>query len=193
MGDYAMTWQTTTKGSDVDKGFNSDIAWNDIVLPADRLGQAASAPDRELIAGNIQALAFDGGGTMEQLFGSFEIVHDYVEGTDLRPHIHWSPSSTENNDVKWFLEYTIANRNDSLSVANTISVVTSTTGVDRKHIIVELPVIDGSTFGIGTTCNFRFYRNPSDTEDTYGGDAFLLSLGIHYESDGNGSRDVMAK
>lgn len=177
----------------LNKGYHADTVWDDIILPPDRLGLGASAPDRVTLIGNIQCYGFDGGGTIEQLFGSFEIPHDYKEGTTLRPHVHCAPSSTDVGDIKWNIEFSLKNRNDVYDTVSTISAIVTTNGIDREHLIEEFETIVDPSLLIGATCEFRLYRDPTDIEDTYNADALLLSVGIHYEVDGDGSRNVMSK
>lgn len=169
------------------------VYWNDINVSASALGQGASAPDVVTLIGNIQGIAFDGNATTEQLYGEIEILHDYKEGTDLRPHIHWSPTTANAGNIKWQLEYTAARKGEVFPATSTISVVVAANGVARTHNAHEFPVIPGADFIIGTHVAFRLFRNPADAEDTYPDDALLHSFGVHYEIDTPGSRMVMQK
>ncbi len=188
-----MTWQTTTTGEDKDKGFHSDIVWNDIVLPPDTIQGGVARPDKITLIGNIDAYGFNGVNTTEEMSGSFEVIHDYKEGTDLRPHIHWAPSNANAGSVKWQMEITVATVGQAYTSVSTISATQASNGVDREHQAVEFDIIDGSTFTIGTVIHFRLFRDPTDGADTYGSDAILLSLGVHYEIDGDGSRNIFTK
>lgn len=188
-----MSWQTTTTGLDKDKGFHSDTVWQDLNVPAEALSRGLDSPDSELLIGNIKALAFDGVSREEELFGSFELLHGYKEGTDLRPHIHFITSSVDIGDIKWQLEYTIAYVDGTYSTTTTTVAIDTANGIDRQHLAVEFGVIDGTGLKIGSHIHFRLFRNPSDTQDTYESDAFLSSIGIHYEIDGDGSRNTFTK
>lgn len=188
-----MTWQTTTSGADKDKGFHSDIVWNDIVLPPDTIQGGNLRPDRVTLVGNIDAYGFDGVNAIEEMSGSFELLHDYKEGTDLRPHIHWCPSDANSGDVKWQMEICIVTINGTYTNVFTLSALDPSEGVDRQHQAKEFEVINGSALTIGAVAHFRIFRDPTDIEDTYGSDAILLSLGVHYEIDGDGSRQTFTK
>jgi hypothetical protein len=175
-------------------GFNSKALWEDIIIYPTSLGSAASSPDLSTFKGNILAYGFDGVNTLEQLYGSIEIPHSYKEGTDLRMHLHWSPSNTSIGDVKWFLEYSVSDNTDNFTETKTISFVQATNGSERFHLKDEFDeFISGLGVRIGTIISFRLYRNPSDVQDTYGSDAFILSLGAHYQVDSDGSRGVFVK
>lgn len=174
-------------------GFHGTLLWDDIILSPESLGVAASAPDLVTFKGNILAYAFDGNATTEQLYGGFEMPHSYSEGTDLHLHIHWCPSNSDSGNVKWNFEYSLANSNEVFPDAITISTVVSTNSASHKHYKTDYPVISGTGLKIGTIVRFRLYRNPQDAQDTYGSDAFLLSIGIHYQINSNGSRAIPLK
>ena len=126
--------------------------------------------------------------------GSFELPHNYKEGSDLRPHIHFTTKDGGSGDVKWNIEYTISNINESFGNAVTINGVQSVQATPvLKCLAVETDIIDGLLLHIGAQCYFRLFRDPTDAEDTYSGDALLSSIGIHYEIDGDGSRDIFTK
>lgn len=188
-----MAYNSDGTGNDFDRGLHPDTLWDDIILPPDRLGQGSSSPDRVTLIDDIQAFGFNGAVTMEQLFGSFEIPHDYKEGSTLRPHIHWAPSNANLGDVKWNISYSLKNRYGVYNSSNVISSISSANGIENEHIIEEFDLIEDPTLLIGATCQFRLYRDPSVVEDDYNSDALLLSLGIHYEVDGDGSKQVMSK
>ena len=186
--------QDTPKINDsVLRGEHETSSWDDIIIPPSGLARNVQAPDRVTFVGSIEAPAFNGASATEQLSGSFEIPHDYKEGTTLRPHIHWSPSNTDAGDVKWQLEYTIACANEAFSASATVSAVDTSNQVDRAHQVVEFGTIDGTGLEIGCMIQFRLFRDPTDAEDTYGSDAFLLSIGVHYEQDSDGSRSAFTK
>ena len=80
--------------------------WDDIALGSGALGAGASAPDLININNSgIYLYGFAGAATIEQLYGSFEVPHNYKEGTDLIPHIHWLTTTTNTGNVKWQVDY----------------------------------------------------------------------------------------
>jgi hypothetical protein len=167
--------------------------WDDIIVPCNALIGGASAPDLTTFQGTIQLYTFDGGSTTEEVMGVIELPHDYKEGTDLRPHIHWSPSNTAGGNVKWQLTYTRASKDGTFPATSTISVTAAVGTTALVHLANEFTVITGTGFKIGDIIAFRLFRDPTDVADTYGSDAFLLSLGIHYKVDSTGSVNVFTK
>jgi hypothetical protein len=129
----------------------------------------------------------------EGVDGSFELQHDYKEGTDLLFHVHWqgidAPTGTDN--VRWSLTYAIARNDTTLNAPATIEIETA---FDTQYELArsDLPAIDGETLEIGDQFLFRLERIAS-TGDAYAGDALLATVGIHYEIDTLGSRTLGSK
>jgi len=170
------------------------VCWNDIFLAAGSLGAGASAPDLVNVnSTGIFLYAFDGSATTEQLFGCFEIPHNYREGSDLVPHIHWMPTTTGTGNVKWNIDFWRVNENDVPSVATSISAVGTTTGTAWQSRRSDTTSILGPGVTIGNQVAFRLYRTPADVQDTYAADAVVMTFGIHYQIDTLGSRQITTK
>ena len=169
--------------------------WKDINLGGVSLTKAAAnQPDLITINGtNILTYAFDGGTKLEELHGSFELQHDYKEGTDLVPHTHIYPTTTGAGNIKIFLEYYVK-FHDKVAVTGVTSFVVASGGVAWNEIRVNFDdVIDGTALTIGEQCHFRVYRDPTDAQDTYTGDVAIATIGVHYEIDTVGSRTITTK
>lgn len=161
--------------------------WKDLIMPGVNLGVGASAPDMVTLTGNILARGFDGGVTTEQLYGSFEMQHDYKEGTDIRPHIHWCPADTSTGEVVWNMEYSVIPVSGTAGTATTLTVTSTANGTQNSHTKKEFGIVSGS-MQVGTIMAFRVYRDP--TLDTYTGDSILLDMGLHYEVSSLGSINI---
>jgi hypothetical protein len=175
---------------------NEAIVYNDIIIPSAGLGAAASAPDQEPLGDGtlIRAYAFNGAATMEQLYGQFEIPHDYRTGSTLEVHVHWSPTTTNTGNVLWNFEYISAQMGGGYLTGLTIlSYSGSTDGNQWMHKYTSLGEINDSNMYIGAIIAFRLYRDPTIDIDTYPDDASLLSIGVHYEADTLGSRQRAIK
>ena len=169
--------------------------WKDLIISSFALGQGASAPDtiNYLAAGGLKILGFDGSVTLEQLYGSHEMQHDYKEGSNIYFHVHWCATTANAGNVKWQLEYSWVNQNETAPVSTTISIIQAAGGTAWVHKLAEFPVISGQSKKIGSVIEFRIYRDPNDAADTYPNDAALKNIGIHYQDDLPGSRSRTAK
>ena len=128
--------------------FIGTARWNDVVLGGTALVGGASAPDLETFQTGIKLYTFDGASTAEEVNGIFEMPHDYKEGTDIRPHIHWAPINANAGNVKWQMEYTIAANTVAFPANATISSTAAASGA-LKHHANEFNVISGTGRKIG--------------------------------------------
>ena len=172
-GTYVMTGSSTT--------------WKDIILQGTNLRGGSSPPSFLLFTGSIYATAFVNSND-DEVHGAFEMPHDYKEGTNLEVHIHWSPSSTNTGHCSWSVDYTIANMKSLFSAPESMhSNATSTgSGIVNDHIYTTIGLITGTELKIGAIINCRLYI--TGNTDSFTGNAFGHSLGIHYEADTLGSR-----
>ena len=193
IGDGVNFSRVEADGTLVFKG--DATVYNDINISGQALGTGAAAPATvDIASSTIKAYAFNGNtATVDELHGTVEILHDYKEGSDIVPHVHWSPATNDAGNVKWQLEYIWINREGTSGASTTISVVTAAGGTAWVGHISSFPAISGVGMEMGSRFMFRIFRDPADAADTYGFDAVLLDAGVHYERDTVGSRTVGAK
>ena len=132
-------------------------AWKDLDIGAVDLGGGATSPDLvQINGGTIQLPGFDGGVTTEQLWGAKEIDHDYSEGTDIYPHVHWMPTTNGAGSVKWQLTYLIMRGGVAIGAETTISGTQVAGGTAWALKFINLaPVIPGAGIQIGDQLIFR--------------------------------------
>lgn len=158
---------------------------------------AGSLPDLITIPGtNIEIAVFDGNNLLEQISCSKEINHDYAQGTLIYPHVHFYPTVSGTGNVKWFMDYWAKHSdNPSTTVSGVLTTVVSVSGIAAWDMIYGFfPALDlGALAKIGTQLHFRFYRNPADSQDTYGSDVAVGTFGWHYQTDSRGSDTISDK
>lgn len=165
--------------------------WDDIIIYASNLRAGASPPTFALFYDSIYGTKFDDGAT-QILYGAFEMPHTYKEGTDLYPHLHWTPSTTNTGTCVFTLAYTICGVNEIFDHEAYKTFTQTGGGILQKHQLVSSNTpISGSGLKIGDICVFSLTRNGST--DSLVGDAFLHSFGIHYQVDTMGSRQIATK
>jgi len=145
-------------------------------------------------AGADTAIATYGVAVGEVVSGSFELQHDYMEGTDLVFHVHWQgitlPGGGTDN-VKWQLTYTIA-RDGAVVAPVTIIVKESAVTTQYAMNRSDFAAITGTSLLIGDQFLFTLARIAASA-DGYAGEALLATVGIHYQADTLGSRQVTTK
>lgn len=188
-------------GTDMQEVAAGRYRWTDCGLPLVSCKLAGTAdPGFDLYLGSVRAYAFDPG-TAEQVLLHIQAPHDYVEGTDLLPHVHWTPKTTGTGVVGWGFEYTYASRGSSFPAVGTIYTNTPSpaavggTITAAKHYISSFASLPGSALTVSWMLLGRLFRDApgTGTADTYTADAYGLAFDIHYLSDGRGSRTETTK
>ena len=188
---------TTIETDGTIKFTGAATVWKDINLGAAQLGKPTSGnPDSVKFTdegGGDTGIYTDGFAVGEYISGSFEMQHDYKEGSDIYFHIHWqgkaAPSGTEY--VKWQLEYTMAQNNATLD-ATTPIVVETAFDTRYKFVRSNFAAITGTNFKFEDQFLFKLSRIAA-AGDAYLGDALIATVGLHYEVDTVGSRAIDAK
>lgn len=192
---FGTATDNTTIEADGTVKYNGAAAvWNDINLTIGSLRPGATGPGSWTITGTgIIIASFTGTAAAQSAHGSMEILHDYKEGSDITPHIHWCPTTTGAGNVVWQLEYSWINKDGAITTSTVISITTAATGVVGQEIRSNFPAIAGAGKTMGSRFVFRLFRDPAHASDTYGAEAGALDFGVHYERDTTGSREIGSK
>lgn len=171
----------------------SDVAtriegWDDITADLGS-GKVAGAnqPTWSTYRDGIQAYEFSPT-TMKELWITFHVKHDYKDGTNVYPHVHWSPNTTSTGTVRWGFEYTVAKGHDQAAFPATVTVYAETTiSVDKQyqHFISE--VVDGDAFNAfepDTVILMRVFRDAAHANDTFPDAVHAFTADIHFQGDG---------
>lgn len=177
-----------------------DSIWDDLRVSASatKVSPVTDKPDTETIRDGLTTLAFDAG-SVEAVTFTVQLPHTWKTGTDVHPHIHWSPgNSTNTGTVVWGFEYTIISELGNFPEADTLFVSDAGDGVAYKHQIAVFTAIDMSGIG-GTSPMFicRLLRDGDESEsgltDSFNNDAFFLEFDFHFQKDGAGSDAIRTK
>jgi hypothetical protein len=161
-------------------------------MAATNLRPGSTPPAFAAFLGGIYTFRFDAG-SADEVHGAVELQHDYREGSNLVFHVHWSPSTTNTGNIVWGVEYTVQNPNGVFAAPTTVAMTpAAASGTVARHQLNNIVTITGTGLKIGAILAFRLYRQNGGT-DTFTGNAFLHSVGIHYECDTAGSRGITTK
>jgi len=172
--------------------FGAATQYRDFIIPAANLRGGATPPAFVAFLGGLFTYSFVNG-TTDILYGAFEFQHDYMEGTDVEIHVHWSPNSTNTGNVRLSFEYSVANMGAVFPAPTTMLVTDAASGQVAFHEYTTIGVISGTGRKIGDIVNFAFSRLGNDALDTFSGDMFLHSIGAHYQVDTLGSFSTTGK
>lgn len=168
--------------------------WDDMRVPLLSSTLGASAPGLDVFTGSggVRAYAFDAS-TMEQVFLEIQMPHDWASDlghgvSDVKPHLHWSPKTTNTGVVRWGLEYTWQNVNGTYAVPSTIYAEQAGAGTAYGHQIAVWSAIAASGMKRSSVLVARLFRDATHGNDTFTGDAYGLSFDLHYQRVGMGSQ-----
>ncbi len=151
-------------------------------------------PDEVLYKGSV-VLAFGGAGTDDEKgFFVVQIPHSYKEGSDITPHIHWTPEDNTAGNVRWIVTYSWANYGSAFPGETTDPQVFACDTITDKHQKDVFTAISGTGKKISSMLLCSIQREDSDGTDTYNNkDAYLLEIDFHFEMDMTGSRQALTK
>jgi len=183
--DYPIMYDQSTGVIDL------DTMWDDMKAPASAINPAGSlAPPT--VDNSDGSLVFAKGKIVSLWL---QLPHAWKEGTELRPHLHWTKTTTGVGLPNWQMKYKWANAGDVLPAFS--SLVSGTEGTTNnnmvdKHSIFKFPPLDATGKLISSMLCVVLQRT-DDANDTYADSAKLLEFDIHYQIDSTGSRQEYIK
>ena len=174
---------------------NNESVWNDINISIVPTLGGAAVPATIAFNGStrLKCLAFSGTNpTPDELPSSLEVLHGYKEGSSIRLHIHGYATTATVANVKLQLAYTWFNR-DSVPPAETVvSQTFATLGTAWQEQTTTF-IIAPAGQKMGSRFVFSLFRDSQDVADTYAAPYAFTDVGIHYEDDSVGSRQIGVK
>lgn len=102
---------------------------------------AGNNPSFVTYKGNINQWRFD---EDDVCYLEFPVPHDYVPGTDLYIHTHWSNATSTTGNAVWIFEITYATVADPFGTNIVTSATTAATATAYDHIVSEV-IFTGAT------------------------------------------------
>lgn len=163
--------------------FDDSVIYQDYLVPGTSVRAGASAPDFGEVRDGLYLYGFNGAATTEEVHFTVHILHDIHPDCTPTFHVHWTHNqASPSGDVKWQLDYSYADGYGTAAFpAPTTVSVTQTTGSQYVHMITDDDEMEfTSDFEPDGQILCRLYRDPTDAEDTFGSDAFLIGIDMHY-------------
>lgn len=170
----------------------SGVTWDDVRVPMDIVKLGASAPTWGTLGTGLDVLQFS---HSQDNYVSFvcQLPHGYKVGSDIYPHVHWSPIDTDAGNVRWLLRYSWANIGDVFPAGSNIYTTDATDLTAEKHQLVSFAAIDGTGQDISSMLHCRLYRLGTSVVDTYGSDVNCHEFDFHIQKDTVGSSEEKSK
>lgn len=162
---------------------------NDLKVPGEKAPTWTDYLGSQVLAFSDQAVEAN----EERVYFTIQLPHDYAEGTNITPHVHWTPSNTDGGNVRWLLTYSWANIAGNFPAETPIYAVGAAGIVADHHIMTNYDAIVGTGKTISSMLLCKLQRNSSNALDTYTGSAYLLEIDFHYQKDDIGSKTITTK
>jgi len=178
---------------------NLDV-WDDLRISGSKARLGATAPTFGAFgpSGNLKVLLFDEG-QADEIHFELQMPHSWLEGTNLYPHVHWCPVTTEAGNVVWQLEYAWANIDGTYGAPGAMaSAATAAGGTAWVHKMTDLlesgnNYISGTGKTISSMLVCRLFRDAGTGSDTLTEDVAFLEFDLHYLINSIGSNTQLVK
>jgi hypothetical protein len=165
----------------------SNPLWDDLRVSIVRAAVSTDPPTLVNFQGTTMGFRFVQDATQSVMFDA-QIPHTWLEGSEVRPHLHWSPgNSTSTNVVRWGLEYTWSNVNDPFPASTTIYSNSAAAGVAYSHQIAQFAALAGTGKRVSSVFSCRLFREGANGADTFPTGAFAISFDFHLQMSSDGT------
>lgn len=191
-----MVPKTQGTGIKVDSLGTPDFGWHDINGTPIFDSNDVNGPTMANYRGTIKQVQFSEG---NQLSINFHLPHDYLMGSDLFIHVHWSHNSATltGGSVTWGFEVTHSKGHgqEAFSAPKTVSIVGNATNTAQyHHFVTETALsinggsgtqLDSSQLEVDGVIIARLYLDSNDLTDSVSPpNPFVHFVDIHYQSTG---------
>lgn len=165
---------------------NPNWGWHDLVGSIEvRSGTANSPSFIDYTGTHIKAFAFSAN-TMNECFIVYHVPHDYVPGTAIHMHVHWSNAAVtpDTGDVIWGFEYMWAQgySQQVWQFAPIVLVTQPSSSTRYMHQIIETGPLTLAGLEVDSLICVRVFRDASNVLDTCLDQVFAHMSDIHYQS-----------
>lgn len=179
--------KTTNTGIKIDTS-SPAFGYNDMLGEINVRGSGANDPTFAAY-GATAFFAYSFSATvMQQFWIIFHVPHDYVPGTDIYLHVHWSNAAATPNtgNVIWGFEYSYAKgyNQQAFPASTTVTVTQACPATRYQHNIAETAAITISGMEVDGLLMCRIYRDAAAGGDTCSDAVFAHMADMHYQSTG---------
>ena len=164
--------------------------WEDLRFPAQGINPAGTANAPTIDTTTYPGTLLFSGTADNHIAGVAQLPHAWLEGSELRPHVHWRKTTADGSGlaVGWELRYSISAINAApvaytAWLAGTLAVGNLT--ALEHHNLTGFPAIPMTGYK-GSTCLCWEMRRVGST-DAYGSSSRFLELDFHHQVGSSGS------
>lgn len=134
-----------------------------------------------------------------------QMPHSWIEGSNIRPHIHWPQQSA--NEPNWVLAYKKVPKENALTLESNFNNYTKvkkesnafTYASGTIHQITSFPEIDMDGLGLSDCIQLVVFRDSNNATNLFAGSdpsgltEYIWEFDIHFQHDGIGSKNEFSK
>ena len=182
----------TGVGLKVDRA-SPTFGFRDIIGQIELRGSGANDPTFSTYTGTALRAYHFSASVMQECFFVYHIPHDYVPGTDIYFHMHWSNAAATPNtgDVIWGFEYTYARgyNQQAFPATSTVTVTQACPATRYQHSIAETAAVTIANLEVDGLILVRAYRDAAAGGDTCTDAVFGHTADVHYQSTGMATKN----
>ena len=181
------------------------FGWRDILGEVKILSPGANDPTLAVFRDNIRQFSFSNT-VVNEVFVTYHIPHDYVAGSDVYIHTHWSQNVVDTGGaagapgaVKWQykVSYAKGHGQAAFPAAFVTSVTQTASATQYQHMLGEVQLsaaipsatqIDSDIIEPDGIVLVRAYRDPTDAADTLNQVPFMHFVDLHYMTSNIGTK-----
>lgn len=178
--------------------------WRDLTGALHARATGPSVPSFAQYAGTSVYQYQFSNATTQELFVEFHVLHDFVPGSDVYIHAHWSQTTVDTGGAasapgaaKWSFDVLYSKGHNQQAFPGTVTTVHVTqtaSSTVRQHMIAEVQLstsgaIGGNTLETDGVILVRIWRDPADAADTLNQAPFLHFCDLHYQSTNVGTKN----
>lgn len=139
------------------------------------------------VGSGIYAYSF-AAASMNEVWITFHVDHDYANGTAIYPHVHFSPTTTSTGTVVWGFEYSIALGHDQEAFPATSTIYKHYNIASNKqyqHLIAEVSDDDAplkANLEPDSLILMRVFRDGGAAADDFPDAVTAFTVDIHYKA-----------
>jgi hypothetical protein len=166
------------------------VRWDDLRFPAQGINPAGSAAPPTVDTADYPGSLLFATNATNIIAGIAQLPHGWDYGSEIRPHVHWSKTSSASGGVVWQFRYAMADIGGTFGAYSdweTGTAAVSDSDTAHKHALVAFSGIDMTGIGGSGIVAWQIQRKHDDAADTYAASARLWEFDIHYQARDLGS------
>jgi hypothetical protein len=195
---FGTTGKTTFESTGHQVMTNDATVWEDANFDPTMLTGGGNLPSQILFASTSLVIAGFSGSRTDIVYATIEIPHcaklNAPGETTVKCsfHAHIYPTNTAGGNTRWGLEYLFTKEGVAVTTSTTIykTVTLGTTAWAKQTFEFDDITVPEE---LGSQFHWRFFRLGGDALDTSTADVAVGTVGLHYEIDSIGSRQILVK